>query len=264
MRDRSVLKVGVVLVDEVGMSSRFGLLAVAAATTVLVAVFGVLPSGVSGYQLPDTVTLYVAVPGGEEADYLMADDAFHEAELAMAWVEQQTGRTFRRGPGYAHVVELALPESAYQGPPQEAAALIAEQVIALDVAREETFPVVMADLRTDALDAQWLTCGIGGQVGVVMFIRNCPQQRLSTSSQWGSKASITIAHELLHGLGAAQPCGRSADSSGHVTDDPNDILRAEAVHDVPPHLITLDAGRDDYFDHAIPGCHDIADSPLWQ
>ena len=62
--------------------------------------------------------------------------------------------------------------------------------------------------------------------------------------------STVIAHELVHGLGAVRACAPHASPDGHVTDDPADIVHVRALQ-VSPHLLVLDAGRDDYFGHGM-------------
>lgn len=218
--------------------------------------------GRSTSSWPHTVTTFVAVPADRDVDYLLAAAARHEAEVAMAWVESEVGRTLRRGPDYAAVVVLAHPEAHYAGPPERAARMILREVRDTVADRTGTFPLVMADLRTHSPSAPVRTCGIGGRGGVVMLVDNCPSQNLSTTSTWGSDASVTIAHEILHGLGAVPECAPNG-HDGHVEDDPDDIMRARGVYGADPSTITLDSGRDDYLDHGIPGCHDILDSPLW-
>ncbi|CAN5451217.1 hypothetical protein BH23ACT9_BH23ACT9_20640 [soil metagenome] len=113
--------------------------------------------------------------------------------------------------------------------------------------------MILADVQTRSSAPGQLTCGLGGVRGVVMFLRNCPGIGLSATASWGSAASFTIAHELVHGLGAVADCAPNSSGDGHVTDEPRSTT-------VP---VVLDGGRDDYFSHGVPGCPDIADSPLW-
>ena len=214
-----------------------------------------------GVSVPDTVTLYVAAPADLDISYGVADAARHEAELAMAWVEEQAGRRFRRGPDFAEIVHLSRPAADYRGPAERATGLVLEEVLAVAARDEATFPVVLAMLRSDPEGARQVTCAMGGPGGVAVLVDNC-RQRPSTASAWGSGVSTVIAHELVHGLGAVRACAPHASPDGHVTDDPADIVHVRALQ-VSPHLLVLDAGRDDYFGHGMDDCPDIADSPLW-
>ena len=75
---------------------------------------------------------------------------------------------------------------------------------------------------------------------------------------------VTMVHELFHAFGAVAPCATNYASdddglqSAHVDDDPNDLMYSGERSGIP---IELDEGRDDYFEHDIPGCVDTADSP---
>lgn len=63
-------------------------------------------------------------------------------------------------------------------------------------------------------------------------------------------------HEILHSLGMVPACAPHH-AGGHVTDDPLDLMHADASAS----STALDAGHDDYFRTNISGCPDLADSP---
>ncbi|HUG86700.1 MAG TPA: hypothetical protein VMM13_19175 [Euzebya sp.] len=212
---------------------------------------------------PERVHLYVAVPADQTINYAIADAALHEAELAMAWLEEEAGQSLRRRPAdFAEILTMPMPRDAFVGDVRAAfAAIHAEVTRHVDDPR--VFPLILADVRTETGTTGWLTCGLGGTDGVVMFLGNCPDDDLSTRSTWGSEASFTIAHELVHGLGAVQPCAPHESGDGHVTDDPRDVLYAGRSPRTAGQPVVLDAGNDDYMGHQIPGCPDIRDSPLW-
>lgn len=212
---------------------------------------------------PDRVHLYVAVPADHAINYGVADAALHEAELAMTWLEQQAGRTLDRRPAdFAEILTLSMPTESFVGDVRLAYALIHGEV-SRHVDDPRVFPLILADVRTETDTAGWLTCGLGGTGGVVMFLGNCPDDDLSTRSIWGSEASHTIAHELVHGLGAVAACAPHESGDGHVTDDPRDVLYANRSQRSAGQDVVLDAANDDYMGHGIPGCPDILDSPLW-
>ena len=238
----------------VGALAVLGLLAIAAT--------GVLPGlAMGGPPVRDTLVVYVAAPPGSDFDALTADAALHEAELAIGWIEAQTGRRFRRGPGFAEIVRVPGGPDSWLGDPDRAYLRIHEAITAR--VGPEVFPLVLADVTTDHDGAVRRTCGIGGPDGVVLLLGNCAGDDLRRSAVWPSTASWTIAHELVHGLGAARDCAPHSTGDGHVTDDPWDILTADRPASAIGRVVTLDADRDDYFGHGMPDCPDIADSPLW-
>ncbi len=217
-----------------------------------------------GWKPPDRMQVFVAVPADTPVNYGVADAALHETDLAITWIEEQVGSQLRGGDvRFAEVVQLQATSASLIGDVSAAFDVITGQVLA-HVGQQDVFPVILADIRTETTDTGLLTCGLGGVGGLVMFLGNCPGDELSTTSVWGSAASHTIAHELVHGLGAAWPCGRSATTDGHVNDDPSDIIFAGTDRPHRGARFTLDSGNDDYFRHGIAGCPDIADSPLWE
>ena len=106
-------------------------------------------------------------------------------------------------------------------------------------------------------------CGEGSADGfAVVWMGSC-QTTASTSSQWPDPLPATLAHELVHTMGAVE------------------LVRAELRQQRPrrrqperPHVrraasraeddIVLDPGNDDYYDHDDGGCWDVKDHPLWE
>lgn len=212
---------------------------------------------------PDTVRVYVAVPAGIDINYGVADAALHETDLAIRWLEAQAGQQLQGGDvRFAEIVTLSVDGEFLMGDVERAFAIIHDEIMAHG-GRDDVFPVILADVRTQTGTTGLLTCGLGGTRGLVMLLGNCPGDELSIRSTWGSRASYTIAHELVHGLGAAAPCGASTTPDGHVSDDPTDILYSGPGTPVRGGPVTLDAAGDDYHRTQIPGCPDIAESPLW-
>ena len=74
----------------------------------------------------------------------------------------------------------------------------------------------------------------------------------------------TMAHELFHTMGVVdETCATNPASNGssHVGDYDQDLM---AVGRRRGRMLTeIDVGRDDYYQHGIPGCADASDSPLW-
>lgn len=56
-------------------------------------------------------------------------------------------------------------------------------------------------------------------------------------------------HEVLHALGFVPACAPHTTANGHVSDPPNDLMYAGNQPWDIAHMV-LDAGQDDYFQHA--------------
>ena len=85
----------------------------------------------------------------------------------------------------------------------------------------------------------------------------CETVRFSSSVDTPGYHEFGMLHEILHTLGVVARCAPHHTFSGHVSDDPQDLMYAGS-QDWRPSL--LDVGRDDYFEHNNPGCLDLAKS----
>jgi hypothetical protein len=84
----------------------------------------------------------------------------------------------------------------------------------------------------------------------------CTKESLSS---WApGYAEFGMLHELLHALGVVPTCARHDTGTGHVTDNPDDLMYTGNHRWRPGRL---DVGHDDYFRAHIEGCPDLADSP---
>lgn len=74
----------------------------------------------------------------------------------------------------------------------------------------------------------------------------------------------TILHELIHEIGFVQECALTFQEGAHTSDDNQDLMWSPAdpfavfYYDVDN--MVLDYGNDDYYNHNIPDCPDLADS----
>lgn len=109
-------------------------------------------------------------------------------------------------------------------------------------------------------------CGRGGTTGdrkiaVAHLTRSCPGS-LAGFDLKPKDADYTIIHEVLHTIGAVPSCAPNFVGDGlrgHIDDHKADIMWPFVVPDT---FRRLDVGRNDYFDHDIEGCTDLADSPF--
>ena len=69
---------------------------------------------------------------------------------------------------------------------------------------------------------------------------------------------FAVLHEVLHTMGFVPACAPHHTRSGHVSDDPRDLMYAG---DEPWRPSVLDVGQDDYYHAHRLGCLELAVSP---
>ncbi|HUG84541.1 MAG TPA: hypothetical protein VMM13_08240 [Euzebya sp.] len=210
---------------------------------------------------PSQVVLFVATPDGQRDDPALLAAVQHEAQLAVSWLEVQTGMAMRGQVARGRQVRLDSSASALAGSTVTAVQSIHAEVMS-QTRDPGIFPLIIVPVATATPNSGPQTCARGWTAGLVVLLGNCPSRAPSLTAEWGSELSRTIAHELVHGLGGVQDCAPNATTSGHVHDDPADLMY-EGPEARPEGRIILDVGRDDYWQHDNHGCLDIADSPLW-
>lgn len=87
--------------------------------------------------------------------------------------------------------------------------------------------------------------------------RSCDTNSFASSEASPGYLEFVMAHEIFHGMGMVGTCARNHTASGHVSDDPSDLMYAGSLPWTPSRL---DVNRDDYFGHGNP-CADAAQSP---
>ena len=103
-------------------------------------------------------------------------------------------------------------------------------------------------------DATESVCGITQGIAMVYY------PKLNDPECAGLDPELVVLHEVLHGMGVVPSCAPNHDAMalGHVTDDNADIMFAGEDRT----FTTLDAAKDDYYEHDIPGCLDLVESPF--
>jgi hypothetical protein len=86
----------------------------------------------------------------------------------------------------------------------------------------------------------------------------CPRQ-FTKSEDFAGYFELTILHELLHLMGMVPECAPNYDD-GHVSDSSQDLLYFQYDGSFSPLYTYLDLHSDDYFNHGIPDCPDLARS----
>jgi hypothetical protein len=231
-------------------------------------------SGDEGAQtvsiIPDHVEVVYAHASTEDPDADVAEAVQHEADVAIAWLEEQRGAPLhvdRDGElPRIRTVELLGAEDELMGSTAQAYRDVWSQLV--DFESLDTTFLVFADVRTELDRTDGAICGQGDAGLTIVWLGNCPFDQPSTDSEWGDGTTVTVAHELLHSMGAAPDCAPHATIGGHVDDSPADILyespdAQSSGPEVPVDEIRIDVGGDDYLEHGIANCPDISDSRLW-
>lgn len=183
----------------------------------------------------------------------------HEAAVVTNWFDGQTGGehpVFVKTGGQISVITITVPYTAAQ--------------IAVDPAAEFTLERAVRDQMSNGGRGTALAMiyeGSGGQgycgamfgSALIIPIDNCAIAP-SASSVWPGGMSYLLGHELTHLLGAVEACAPHH-NSGHVNDDPRDVIYQGPLPRDWNNLM-LDPGRDDYFRHGRSDCGDIDASPL--
>ncbi|MCY3634231.1 MAG: fibronectin type III domain-containing protein [bacterium] len=119
------------------------------------------------------------------------------------------------------------------------------------------------DFPAAGIDYSW-ACAHGGWV-VLISLGRCTEE-YSGDREFG----WVVAHELVHLLGAVQPCAPNYSSLGHVLtffsedEHPGELSDIMSSWGGSRELSksVLDVGRDDYYGHGRDDCYDIANNPL--
>src|SRR4051794_21897152 len=137
-----------------------------------------------------------------------------------------------------------------------------------DYAAGGSFDKVVADLKAKgypAGDHQKLAvfidvtndqgCGVTGSGDTILFEAACDIHP-DANATWPFRATYLLAHEMTHNFGAVPDCAPHADGSGHVADDPRDVLYNGSGARDWDHLM-LDPGHDDYYATGRSDCPGI-------
>jgi hypothetical protein len=84
----------------------------------------------------------------------------------------------------------------------------------------------------------------------------------TTHDVWPYGATYLAAHEMTHNLGAVPACALHSDGTGHISDDPRDVLYSGSQPRDWNHLM-LDPGHDDYYATGRADCTDVSSSAYW-
>lgn len=90
----------------------------------------------------------------------------------------------------------------------------------------------------------------------------CSANQFATSGGVPTYLEFAMLHEIMHTLGFVPTCAPHQWRSGHVSDNPDDLMWAGDGNWVPDGWanVVLDSGNDDYYKARIKGCLDLARS----
>jgi hypothetical protein len=217
---------------------------------------------------PTSVRVIYALPADAALDEAIIPAVRHELGIVQRWFEDQTGGKHIRlvGDGDAVPVEvrdLKVTAADLRNRP-DAASLVDEEL------RPKTSTTTGPGAGEILLSfvpvtfSEQVRCGTASQTGyAIIWMGSCGAMPSADSGTFGDGATFVLAHELLHALGAVEPCAPHYGRNGHVTDDPHDVLYDGSAPSPDPASVAIDPGHDDYYRTDSPDCYDVADHPAW-
>lgn len=207
--------------------------------------------------------MYVLPSDGEDQKIDVNGTLKTSILAAQNWMKQQTsGRSFRidtyQGEFDITFVRLNKSDSEIQSSRSILSALTPELEVRGFNHPKKIYVVYYAGHASYCGEGAWPPAIIGRFAGI--YLKACEKfYNFASSPTQPSGWEFVSMHEIVHTLGFAAPCAPHKESSNnaHVNDDPRDLLYAG---NKPWRPSILDVNRDDYFEHHIPGCLDLASS----
>lgn len=216
-------------------------------------------------QRPSHVRVLYASLNDAPLDASIVPAIRNEIGIVQAWFATQTGGreldvvTAQGGAVDVSPVRLDI-DAAQLRERSDAVALVIDELSARRSDSPDDFLVVFVPVRFE----HQVRCGeeSGGGVAVV-WVGSCNEVPSSSSRVLGDGTTLTVAHELVHALGAVARCAPHYGNNGHVTDDPHDLMYDGDARRATP--IRLDPGHDDYWKSGSRRCQsDISGHPMWR
>lgn len=228
------------------------------------------PDEVSGYQ----VHFIYAIPQDGKDDLLDVNGVIELSANALnAWLEAQSGRRLRLDT-YEGRLDVTFVQLPYLAAEISGTHLAVSDLIE-NWLKTQT-GVQPTKLYVVFYDGVFATpegfCGLAplppGGLGQTAFLLlrgynptvdvSCPRS-FTRSADYTGFFETAILHEVLHLLGLVAECAPHVDG-GHVTDNAQDLMYFRYDGSFSPLYMTLDYHQDDYFNHGLPNCPDLARS----
>ncbi len=241
----------------------FALLGAAVLATVWLGKGGDSSEQAAGNRPPTNFQVTYAPPADVRSDPGAIAAIRGEIGITSRWLTAQTGgRTLRfvEAEGEVAVDERRLAiKSTDLAQRADAISLVNDEFRSSDD-DEKVIRVVFTPVRF----REQVRCGESqGERFIVVWMGSCGLQPSVKSRAFGDGTTTAIAHEIVHALGAVEPCAPHYGRNGHVVDDPTDLMY-DGPDAAPLADRVLDPGHDDYFEHGNAKCWDVADHPAWR
>lgn len=214
----------------------------------------------------DRLQIVYVHPSDTEPVRNRAASMAHEARAVDDWFAGQLGGSSPRfatdasGNPSVVVVRAALDSQALDRE-DDVGEVITASLRATGTIAQGSVPIVFLEGRQSGANAGacgWTTGGVDRHITIPMA--NCSIYP-STDSTFPYGGTYVLAHEITHALGAVGATAPHHDGTGHVNDDPRDILfNGTAARDLG-HLM-IDPGHDDYYLTGRADLAEIQGSPL--
>jgi hypothetical protein len=214
--------------------------------------------------LANSFRVVYAVPSDIPADRAIVPGILHEIDLVAGWFAGQAGghqpRFYAPGGTLAvDTVDLGMTKAQLEGSANPLTTL-ANALHGLGYGTSGETVVAYVDAIGDACGSTQAHNGAATTVG--LWMPACTIYPRADTPSFPYNATYLAAHEMTHAFGAVPACAPHSDGTGHVNDDPRDVLYGGSLPRDWQH-ITLDPGHDDYYGHGRTDCLDIAASPFW-
>jgi len=228
----------------------------------LVWAFTGLGDAVPSDPRPNRVRVVYALPADATADPSVVPAIQHDIDVTQRWLAAQTGgrslRFIQQGGATEVDIDHLTVTTAELRSRADAAGLVNDEFRTGTGQQPNELLLIFVPVHFSDL----VRCGEGSQAGfAIVWMGSCGATPSSATTTFGPDTTFVMAHELIHALGAVQPCAPHYGSYGHVTDNPHDLLYDGPDPRSPD--IQLDPGHDDYYATGHPAC-DIATHPAWQ
>ncbi len=215
-------------------------------------------------ELTNSFRVIYALPSDVAADPAIVSGIPHEIDLVAGWFAGQTGghqpRFYAPGGTLAlDTVNLGITRAQLEG--------AANPLTTLATTLHSLGYGTSGETVVAYVASKGIACGItqdnnGAATTVALWMPACDIYPSASTPSFPYNATYLAAHEITHAFGAAPDCAPHADGTGHVSDDPRDVIYGGPLDRDWAH-ITLDPGHDDYYGHGRADCLDIARSPFW-